>query len=131
MGIGKLRCAVVNVTDLDVAYEFWSQLTGLEVIGPPDGWHGWLGYLGTRDPWKHEIILQRVTYAPVEAGSPSHDTTTPVHLDIEPNEGVDRPFHRSGRLLSDLTLRGSDRPKERQTLSRRSGEFLAERIWQP
>jgi hypothetical protein len=89
VGIGTLRCAVINVTDLGLAYEFWSEVTGLEIIGSRDGWHGWLGYLGTKDPWKHEIILQKVTDAPVEAGGPSHDTTNPVHLDITPNEGID------------------------------------------
>ena len=89
MSIGRLRCSVINVTDLDVAYEFWSQVTGLQIIGPPDGWHGWLGYLGATDPWKHEIILQKVTDAPVDAGTPSHDTTNPVHLDITPTSGID------------------------------------------
>ena len=90
MSIGKLRCAVINVTDLNLAYKFWSEVTGLEVIGSQEGWHDWLGYLGTRDPWKHEIILQRVTGAPVEAGVPSHETTNPVHLDITPDEGIDQ-----------------------------------------
>lgn len=89
MGIGKLRCVVINVTDLDVAHEFWSKVTGLEIIGTPDGWHDWLGYLGTKDPWKHEIILQKVTNAPVEAGSPSHDRTNPVHIDVTPTDGID------------------------------------------
>lgn len=89
MGIGKLRCAVINVTDLELAYEFWSEVTGLEIIGPSDGWHGWLGYLGTKDPWKHEIILQKVMHAPVEAGYPSHEVTNPVHLDVTPNDGID------------------------------------------
>ena len=89
MGIGRLRCSVINVTDLELAYEFWSHVTGLEIIGPRDGWHGWLGYLGTKDPWKHEIILQKVTDAPVEAGMPTHSSTNPVHLDIEPDNGID------------------------------------------
>lgn len=89
MGIGKLRCAVINVTDLGAAYEFWSQVTGLEVIGSPDGWHGWLGYLGTKNPWKHEIILQKVAGSPVEAGLPGHDRANSVHIDITPNDGVD------------------------------------------
>jgi hypothetical protein len=90
MGIGTLRCAVINVTDLGVGYEFWSQVTGLEVIGSRDGWHGWLGYLGTKEPWKHEIILQKVTDASVETGSPSHEITNPVHLDITPSDGIDK-----------------------------------------
>ncbi len=90
MSIGTLRCIVINVTDLDKAYAFWSQVTGLEIIGTETGWHGWLGYLGTRDPWNHEIILQRVTGSPMEAGAPSHDKTNPVHVDITPNEGIDK-----------------------------------------
>ena len=94
MGVGKLRCAVINVTDLGMAYEFWSQLTGLEIIGPPHGWHGWLGYLGTKDPWKHEIILQNVKDTPVEAGIPSHNMTNPVHLDITPNDGIDNAIEQ-------------------------------------
>lgn len=32
MRIGTLRCAVVNVTDLEVGYRFWSAITGWEVL---------------------------------------------------------------------------------------------------
>ncbi len=98
MGIGKLRCAVINVTDLSVAHEFWSQVAGLEMIGSPDGWHGWLGFLGTRNPWNHEIILQKVRSAPVEAGTPSHGVTNPVHLDITPNDGIDSAIEQIVQL---------------------------------
>ena len=94
MSIGSLRCVVINVTDLAVAYRFWSEVTGLEVIGSDEGWHGWLGYLGTADPWKHEIILQDVRSAPVEVGTPSHARTNPVHIDIAPTEGVDDAVQR-------------------------------------
>ncbi|HVE74246.1 MAG TPA: VOC family protein [Mycobacteriales bacterium] len=94
MSIGRLRCVVINVTDLQVAYAFWSAVTGLEVIGPRNGWHGWLGYLGTRHPWKHEVILQRVDTSPVEAGTPSRMTTNAVHLDITPNDGIDRAIEQ-------------------------------------
>lgn len=90
MAIGTLRCVVINVTDLKVAYEFWSAVTGLEIIGSEDGWHKWLGYLGTRDPWKHEIILQRTDTAPVEVAQPTPDQTNAVHIDITPAHGVDR-----------------------------------------
>jgi len=89
MGIGSLRCVVINVTDLTVAYRFWSEVTGLEVIGSENGWHGWLGYLGTKEPWKHEIILQQVAASPVEAGVPSQTRTNALHVDITPNEGID------------------------------------------
>ncbi len=37
MSIGMLRCAVINVTDLNLAYEFWSQVTGLAIVGSPNG----------------------------------------------------------------------------------------------
>lgn len=33
MAIGALRCVVFDVTDLEVAEAFWSEVTGLEVIG--------------------------------------------------------------------------------------------------
>lgn len=90
MGIGTLRCVVINVANLQVGYEFWSAVTGLEIIGSQDGWHGWLGYLGTKDPWKHEIILQRTDNAPVEVAIPSHHETNAVHIDITPTNGIDQ-----------------------------------------
>lgn len=90
MAIGSLRCVVINVTDLDLAYRFWSGVTGLEIIGSETGWHDWLGYLGNKDPWKHEIILQRVDTSPVEVGKPDYHRTNPVHIDITPENGVDR-----------------------------------------
>ena len=33
MSVGSIRCVVVNVTDLAVGEEFWSEVTGLPVIG--------------------------------------------------------------------------------------------------
>ncbi len=87
MSIGRLRCVVINVTDLSVAYEFWSRVTGLDIIGSEKGWHGWLGYLGSKDPWKHEIILQVVDTA---KGEPANR----VHIDLTPNEGMDRAIER-------------------------------------
>lgn len=58
MGIGKLRCAVLDVDDLDVAEAFWSEVTGLPVI--TSKWTGRYSYLGRPDPWKHEVILHLV-----------------------------------------------------------------------
>lgn len=41
VGIGTYRCTVIDVTDLDAGYRFWSEVTGLEIIGrTPGGWHG-------------------------------------------------------------------------------------------
>ncbi|HEY7469293.1 MAG TPA: VOC family protein [Acidimicrobiia bacterium] len=94
MGVGTLRCVVINVTDLHLAYRFWSEVTGLEVIGSESGWHDWLGYLGTRDPWKHEVILQRVDTSPLEVASPDPDRPNPVHIDITPSDGIDRAIER-------------------------------------
>lgn len=94
MGIGKLRCVVINVTDLAIAYRFWSEVTGLDIIGSEGGWHGWLGYLGTTDPWKHEIILQRVDNSPLDIEAPSSDRPNRVHIDITPDQGIDDAVNR-------------------------------------
>ena len=117
MGIGSLRCVVINVTDLEVGYKFWAQVTGLEVIGSESGWHGWLGFLGTKDPWKHEIILQQIRSAPVEAGTPSHTRTNPVHIDITPTEGIDRAVEQIIKLGG--TLEEASQPLPPATLARR------------
>jgi len=108
MSIGTLRCVVINVTDLDVAHRFWSAVTGLEIIGREHGWHGWLGYLGTKDPWKHEIILQKVEASPFETAAPSHARTNPVHIDITPNDGIDKAVEQiiqlGGRVKKTASL---------------------------
>jgi predicted enzyme related to lactoylglutathione lyase len=58
MGIGRLRCHVVDVDNLAAAEAFWSELTGLPVI--PSGFPGRYSYLGQADPWRHEVILHLV-----------------------------------------------------------------------
>jgi len=58
MGIGKLRCHVIDVNDLAVAEAFWSEVTGLPVI--PSVFPGRYSYLGRADPWSHEVILHLV-----------------------------------------------------------------------
>ena len=90
MGVGTLRCVVINVTDLELAYKFWGTVTGLEVIGSETGWHDWLGYLGTKDPWKHEIILQRIDNSPLDIEAPNSDRPNQMHIDITPNHGIDQ-----------------------------------------
>jgi len=90
MGVGKLRCVVINVTDLTLAYKFWGAVTGLEVIGSETGWYDRLGYLGTKNPWKHEIILQRIDNSPLEIQASAADKPNQVHIDITPNNGVDQ-----------------------------------------
>ena len=58
MGIGQLRCHVIDVDDLAVAEEFWSEVTGIPVI--PSPFPGKYSYLGQADPWRHEVILHLV-----------------------------------------------------------------------
>ena len=120
MGIGTMRCVVINVTDLPRAYEFWSAVTGLEVIGSETGWHDWLGYLGTKDPRKHEIILQRVDTSPLEIQAPDPDRPNQVHIDITPRVGIDQAIEEilelGGRVKKAPSLyprpgsHGDDRP---------------------
>lgn len=83
IGIATYRCTVIDVDDLAVGYAFWSAVTGLDVIGRPEGWHGRFGYLGRRDPWKHEFILKRVDTRKGEKANR-------VHIDLTPTEGTDR-----------------------------------------
>lgn len=87
MGIGTYRCTVLDVGDLAVGYEFWSEVTGLAIIGSRSGWHGRFGYLGQKDPWKHELILQVVD-------TPKGEWTNRVHIDLTPNEGIDRAIEQ-------------------------------------
>ncbi len=63
MAIGKLRCFVIDVEDLDVGAAFWSELTGIGRISSQ--WPDRFAYLGHEDEttWKHEIILHRVATA--------------------------------------------------------------------
>ena len=58
MGIGQLRCSVVDVDDLEIAEAFWSEVTGMPVI--PSVFPGRYSYLGDPDPWRHRMILHLV-----------------------------------------------------------------------
>lgn len=120
MKVGSLRCVVINVTDLKAGYAFWGPVTGLEVIGSEAGWHDWLGYLGTSNPWKHEIILQRVDTSPLVIQAPDPSRPNQVHIDITPAVSVDRAIEEilelGGTLKKPPSLyprprsRGDDRP---------------------
>ncbi len=70
MGIGTLRCHVIDVDDLTTAESFWSEVTGLPVIG--SNWTGRFSYLGQPDPWRHEVILQLATTPKGERANRSH-----------------------------------------------------------
>lgn len=78
-GIGTLRCHVIDVDDLAVGEAFWSEVTGLPVIG--SGWTGRFSYLGRPDPWKHEIILQLVDAPKGEEANRSHVDITVDDVD--------------------------------------------------
>lgn len=74
MAIGKLRCSALDVNDLLVAEDFWSEVTGLPVI--PSWFPGRYSYLGQPDPWSHELILHLVHT------EKSPETTNRGHVDI-------------------------------------------------
>lgn len=86
LAIGRWKSVGVNVTDLDVGMRFWSEVTGWEELG---AWHGWLGYLGTKEPDRIEMILNVTTAAPVELTEPDHHQANRVHIDIWPENGMD------------------------------------------
>ena len=73
MGIGTLRCHVIDVDNLETAEAFWSEVTGLPVIR--SAWTGRFSYLGKRDPWRHEVILQLVD-------TPKGPETNRSHVDL-------------------------------------------------
>ena len=101
MGVGTLRCVVVNVTDLAVAEAFWSEVLGLPVIG--SNVTGRFSYLGQPDPWKHEMILQLVA-------QPKGEEANHCHLDITV-EDVDRAVEQSSRLGGTLRKAPSIYPR--------------------
>lgn len=73
MGIGTLKCPVIDVDDLGVAEAFWSEVTGLPVI--PSIFPGRYSYVGHADPWRHELILHLVKTRKTAE-------TNRVHVDI-------------------------------------------------
>lgn len=73
MGIGRLKCAVLDVTDLEVAEKFWSEVMGLPVIHSP--FPDRFSYIGEPERWKSELILHLVK---TEKG----DETNRAHVDI-------------------------------------------------
>jgi len=81
MGIGSILATVINVNDLEAGEAFWSELTGLPVIS--SGYAGRFSYLGQADPWKQEITLQKVDSA-------KGDEPNRLHIDIAPEEGIDK-----------------------------------------
>jgi predicted enzyme related to lactoylglutathione lyase len=58
MAIGKLKSPAIDVNDLRVAEDFYSELTGIPVI--PSVFRGRYSYLGEAEPWRAELILHLV-----------------------------------------------------------------------
>ncbi|MGH3736264.1 MAG: VOC family protein [Micromonosporaceae bacterium] len=98
MGIGQLRCHVIDVNDLAVAEAFWSEVTGLPVI--PSVFPGRFSYLGQADPWRHEVILHLVR---TEKGPEANRS----HVDIGVSD-VDRAIRQveaiGGRLKRSASI---------------------------
>lgn len=80
MAVGSLRCVVVNVTDLSRAESFWSEVTGLHVIG--SNYTDRFSYLGDPDSGTHEMILQLVR-------EPKGEEANRCHLDLTVDD-IDR-----------------------------------------
>jgi predicted enzyme related to lactoylglutathione lyase len=79
MGIGTLRCHVIDVDDLAVGESFWSEVTGLPVI--TSNYTGRFSYLGQPDPWHHEVILQLARGPKGEQANRSHVDVTVDDID--------------------------------------------------
>jgi catechol 2,3-dioxygenase-like lactoylglutathione lyase family enzyme len=88
MAIGRYKSIAINVTDLEQAYAFWSEVLGWEPLREAE-WHGWLGYLDDPDS-ENYLILIDTSNAPVETSGPAHESTNRMHIDIYPNEGMER-----------------------------------------
>lgn len=73
MPVGKFRCIVMNVTDLEVAERFWTEVTGLPVRYSGLGYPTRFSRLG--DIETHSILLQLVP-----EGRPP--PTNNAHLDL-------------------------------------------------
>lgn len=87
MGIGRWKSVCLNVTDLELGFDFWTEVLGWQ--SSRRNWHGWLGYVVDPDSDNY-LILNDTTKAPVELTPPSHEETNRVHIDIWPNEGMDK-----------------------------------------
>lgn len=87
MAIGRWKSIGINVTDLDRGFDFWSEVLGWTTTR--QDWHGWLGYLSDPDS-DNFMILNVTTRAPVQLTAPTHHEANRVHIDIWPNDGMDR-----------------------------------------
>lgn len=94
MGIGSLRCHVMDVEDLAIGQRFWAELTGISPISSE--WPDRYAYLGHEDEhtWKHELILHLVRTPKTEGTNRSHVDISVDDLDV----AIDRIAAIGGRL---------------------------------
>lgn len=93
-GVGKLKCAALDVTDLAIAEEFWAGVTGYPVI--PSPFPGRYSYVGTPDPWDCELILHLVD-------TPKGDQVNRAHIDFWVRD-LDRAIEQVKELGGTLKL---------------------------
>ncbi len=111
MGIGKLKCHVIDVNDLKIAEGFWSAVTGLDVI--PSVFPGRYSYLGHADPWQHEMILHLVSAEKGSEPNRSHvdiwvDDVDQAHRQIEAIGGT---IKRSPVIYPKPSIQPGERPR--------------------
>ena len=100
MAIGKFRCIVMNVTDLERGERFWTALTGLLVRFSAIGYPTRFSRLG--DIASHSILLQLVP----EDGRPP---TNNAHLDLTV-EDVDVAVQKALELGATLSRKKGTYP---------------------
>ena len=98
MGIGRLKCPVVDVNDLAEAESFYAELTGMPVI--PSVFPGRYAYLGQPDPWRADLIMHLVS-------TPKGPEPNRGHIDIwvrSIDEAIPRIEAIGGSLKKEPTI---------------------------
>jgi catechol 2,3-dioxygenase-like lactoylglutathione lyase family enzyme len=102
MAIGKFRCIVMNVTDLEQGERFWTAITGLPVRFSAVGYPTRFSRLG--DIASHSILLQLVS-------DDRPPPTNNAHLDLTV-EDVDAAVQGALQLGATLTREKGTYPVE-------------------
>jgi catechol 2,3-dioxygenase-like lactoylglutathione lyase family enzyme len=80
MAIGKIRCIVLNVTDLDLGERFWTAVTGLPLRFSGVGYPTRYSRLGDKEA--HSILLQLVAKDKPPATNNAHLDLTVEDVDV-------------------------------------------------
>lgn len=80
MGIGTLRAVVIDVADLSIAEQFWSEVTGLHLVA--SNYAERFSILADPEPPGEEVILQA-------RDGEKPDTANRCHVDVTPGQGID------------------------------------------